>query len=87
MICAPLVIITISQKTNGLDILRQRFYGSETERFYFFQIQKFKLYKSKVNFSSKYFPTLVLADKKTVELKIPVGGDKQTTIKLFKRLK
>jgi hypothetical protein len=86
MICAPLTTVCINKQTKSIDIIRRRFYGSKTERFYFHQIQKFKSYKAKLNFSSKYFLALVLANQKTIKLKIPINGDKRNTIKLVKTL-
>ena len=86
MIFAPLRIVTINEKTKSVDIVHQRFYGSETERYYFHQIEKFKSYKGTVSFSSRYFLALILANRKVIKLRIPVGDDKQETIKLIKKL-
>jgi hypothetical protein len=86
MICAPTITVIISHKTKSVDVLNRRFYGSQTKRFYFTQIQKFKSYKGKLNFSSQYFLALVLANKKVLKLKIMIGADKQNTIKLVKKL-
>lgn len=86
MIFAPLMTVTISRKTKSIDILYQRFYGNDAKRYYFHQIEKFKSYKGAVNFSSRYFLALILANQKKIKLSIPIGGDKQETIKLIKKL-
>jgi len=86
MIFAPLTTVTISRKTESIDILYQRFYGKNAKRYYFHQIEKFKSYKGAVNFSSRYFLALILANHKQIKLSIPIGKDKQHTIKLIKRL-
>jgi hypothetical protein len=86
MIRAPLVTVGIDQRTDSVDIIRQRFYGKKAERFYFHQIEKFKSYKGKLNFSQQYFLALVLANRKTLKLKIPVGADKLETTRLVKKL-
>lgn len=86
MICAPLATVIVSKETKSVDIMRRRIYSSKAERFYFHQIEKFKSYKGKVNFSSKYFLALVLVNRKVIKLKIPVYSDKQKTIKLIKKL-
>jgi hypothetical protein len=85
MICAPLVTVAVSQKLKSVNILTRRIYGAKTERYFFHQIQKFKSYKSKVDFSSRYFLALVLVNQKAIKLKIPIS-DKQNTIKLVKKL-
>lgn len=86
MIFAPLMTITISEKTKSIDIHYQRFYGSKVKRHYFHNVEKFKSYKGTVNFSSRYFLALVLVNRKTIKLKIPIGTDKQDIIKLIKKL-
>ena len=86
MIFAPLTTITISQKTRSVDILYQRFYGSKVKRHFFHNVEKFKSYKGTMNFSSRYFLALVLVNRKTIKLKIPIGKDKQDIIKLIKKL-
>lgn len=86
MISAPLATVSVSQKTKSVDILNRRFYGSQKKRFYFNQIGKFKSYKPKLNFSSEYFLALVLANQKTLKLKIAIGDDKQETVKFIKKL-
>jgi hypothetical protein len=83
---APFITVAINRKTASVDILGWRFYGSETQRFYFYQIRKFKSYKGTANFSSRYLLALVLASGKVMKLRIPVGDDKQNTIKLVKKL-
>ena len=86
MIFAPLRIVTISEKMKSIDIVHQRFYGTEAKRYYFHQIEKFKSYKGTVNFSSRYFLALILANRKVIKLRIPIGDNKQETIKLIKKL-
>jgi hypothetical protein len=83
---APLITVIVNQKAGSVSVIHQRFYGKKETRYYFYQIQKFKSYKSKANFSPMYFLALILANQKTFELNIPVGSDKQNTIKLVKKL-
>lgn len=82
----PLTTVIIDGKTERIDIMYRRFYGERVERFYFYQIEKFKSYKKKINFSQKYFLTLVLANRKTIKLHIPIGNDQQETTKFIKKL-
>lgn len=86
MIRAPLVTLIVKAETQSVDIVRQRFYGKKTQRFHFTQTNKFKSYKSKIHFSEKYFLALVLANRRTKKLGIPIGGDKQETVKFIKNL-
>lgn len=86
MIFAPLMTVTISEKTKSVDIHYQRFYGSKLKQHYFYNVEKFKSYRGTVNFSSRYFLALVLVNRKTIKLKIPIGKDKQDIIKLIKKL-
>jgi hypothetical protein len=83
---APLVTVTISDRTKSVDIVRQRFYGAEKHRFYFAQTGKFKSYKNAVVSKSTYFLGLILANKKMLKLKIPLGRDQQETTRLIKKL-
>lgn len=85
-VSAPLVTVTIRKGIKAVDIRLQRFYGSRINRFHFTQIGKFKSYKGKINFSQQYFLALVLANNKVLKLNIPIGGDKQNTIKFIKKL-
>jgi hypothetical protein len=86
MIFAPLTIVTISERTKSVDIVYQRFYSNKVKRHFFHNVEKFKSYKGTVNFSSRYFLALVLVNRKTIKLKIPIGTDKQEIIKLIKSL-
>ena len=86
MIFAPLTTVTISGKTKSVDILYQRFYGNKVKRHFFHNVEKFKSYKGTMNFSSRYFLALVLVNRKTIKLKIPIGTDKRDIIKLIKKL-
>jgi hypothetical protein len=83
---APLTTIRINSNTSSIDITHQRIYGTKTERFYFYQILKFKSYKTKMKTSQQYFPALVLANKRTIKLKIPIGSDQQNTVKFIKKI-
>ena len=82
----PVVTVTINQKTKSIDAHFRRLYGIQTNRFYFMQISKFKSYKSAVNYSSKYYLALILANNKEVRLQAAIDKDKQKTIKLVKKL-
>jgi hypothetical protein len=86
LIFAPLITVKLNQNAQNVDIIRLRFYGKRTERFYFHQIRKFKSYKAKLNFSSQYFLALVLVNGKMLKLRIPIGDDKQNTVKFVKKL-
>lgn len=86
MICAPLIIVNISSQIQGINLIHRRFYGSKTRRFHFHQTNKFKSYKSKMNLSEKYYLALVLSNRKTMKLDIPIGEDKQQTVKFIKNL-
>lgn len=83
---APLITVAVNLRAESVKITRRRFYGKEEARYYFYQIEKFKSYKGKANFSPMYFLALILVNQKTIKLNIPVGGDKQNTIKLIKKL-
>lgn len=82
----PLRTIVVSGQTNSVEIILQRIYGTRRQRFDFTQVDKFKSYKGKLNFSQAYFLALVLANRKTLKLKIPVGTDKLETTRLVKKL-
>jgi hypothetical protein len=86
LIFAALVTVSVKRKARCIDINYRRIYGRKTERLFFHQIEKFKSYKTKSGFSTRYFLALVLANGKTVELKIPIGSDKQITTKFIKNL-
>jgi len=86
LIFAPLITVKINQETRSVEIVRQRFYGKRIERFYFYQIRKFRSRKANVNFSGQYFLTLILASGKALRLGIPIGNDKQDTAKFIKQL-
>lgn len=81
-LCAPLLIVAISQNTKSVNISRRRFYGARTERFYFTQIEKFKSYKVAAN----YYLALILANRKTTKLKLPLGREKKKTGKFIRKL-
>lgn len=81
-----MVTVSIKRQARCIDISRQRIFGKKTERFFLHQIEKFRSYKAKHFFSTQYFLALVLANGKTVKLKIPIGNDKQNTTKFIKNL-
>lgn len=83
---APLRTVVVSQPATSVEIILRRIYGTRRQRFDFVQIEKFKSYKGKLNFSEQYFLALVLANRKTLKLKIPVGTDKLETTRLVKKL-
>lgn len=83
---APLTTVSINLATASVNIVEQRLYGKSVKRYYFYQILKFKSYKSKLNFAPHYFLELVLANKKKIALRIPLGNDQQTTVKFIKKL-
>ncbi len=83
---APLATVVINRKNACSDVVYQRFYGTEVQRFYFYQIEKFKSYKGKLIFKSSYFLAVVLANKKVVKLKMPIGDDKREITKFIKKL-
>ncbi len=82
----PLATVAVNRKNARLDIAYQRFYGTKAKRFYFYQIEKFKSYKGKLIFKSSYFLALVLANKKVIKLKLPIGNDKREITKFIKKL-
>lgn len=84
-ISAPLMIVVISRKTKSVDIIRRRFYGTRTERFYFNQIDRFKSYKAAKKTPPNYYLALVLANRKTNKLKFPLG-EKKANSKLIRRI-
>lgn len=86
IIRAPLATVVINRKNARFDVVYQRFYGTKSQRFYFYQIQKFKSYKGKLIFKSSYFLAVVLANKKVIKLKMPIGNDKQDITKFIKKL-
>jgi hypothetical protein len=85
MICTPFTTLKVNLETKYIDIVFKRFYGKKVNRFYFSQISKFKSYKKKHFFSTKYFLTLVLANNQDIKLEIPTGNLKNT-VKLLKEI-
>ena len=86
LIFAPLTTVDLCPKSKYIQISSTRIYGKRVDRYYFSQVTKFKSYKGKINFSQQYFLALVLANRKTIKLNLPIGHDKQETVKLIKKL-
>ena len=82
---APQMSVTVSRKTKSVGIKSRRIYGAKAERYFFYQIQKFKSHKGETRFSPAYCPALMRADGKVYKLKIPTG-DKDETVKFVKKL-
>ncbi len=85
-VSAPQINLIISRRTKSVDVLRRRIYRAQTKRFHFYQVEKFKSYKGKTRFSSAYSLALVLSNRKTLKLQIPIGADKNGTVKFIKKL-
>ena len=86
LLFAPQMNVTVSRKIGSVDITSRRVYGANTRRYFFHQIQKFKSQKGKTRFSSSYSLVMILANGKTLKLEIPIGDDKNETVKLIKKL-
>jgi hypothetical protein len=76
--------VEIDFKQRYFDITNYRLYGKRVRRFHFHQIEKVRSYKRRLNFREQYFLSLVLVSRKTVKLKLPLGGDKDGAVKLIK---
>lgn len=83
---APLTTVDLCPRSKYVEICSTRIYGRKVERYYFSQITQFKSYRATLNFSQQYFLALVLANRKTIKLELPIGADKQETVKLIKKL-
>jgi hypothetical protein len=83
---APLTTVSVFASAKYVEITRKRIYGENTKRYYFSQLAQFKSYKAKLNFSQQYFLAFVLANRKTIKLRVPIGAEKQETVKLIKKL-
>jgi hypothetical protein len=81
MICTPLTTLKIALKFNFVEIHHQRLYGTQAQRFYFAQIEKFKSYQK----NKKLFLKLILANQEEIKFKFSTGDGKQTT-KMVKKL-
>lgn len=77
----PIILLTINSKTKNLEITTRRLYGSETKRFYYHQIEKFKSYQK----NKKPFLALILANQEDIKFEIPIF-DKQNSGKLVRKL-
>lgn len=86
MIFKPRILLTLDKNTKSIEIQRHNIYRKKTRRFYFHQIDKFKSYKQNLNFSSKYFLALVLCNRKTLKLEIPIDKDQKETRKFVRKL-
>jgi hypothetical protein len=80
----PFRAVTLNQKMQYFDIVNRGFFGENRKRFHFYQIQNFKSYKKSKKDRAKYFLAVVLKNKKTLKLPIPIG-DKQETVRLIKK--
>ena len=76
--------VKVDFKQRYFDIINYRLYGKSVRRFQFHQIEKVRSYKRRLNFREQYFLSLVLVSRKTVKLKMPLGGDKDDAVKLIK---
>lgn len=76
--------IGVDFRQKYLDVVNHRLYGKRVRRFHFHQIEKIRSYKQRLNFREQYFLAVVLVTRKTVKLKLPLGGDKNRTVNLIK---
>lgn len=83
---APMTTVVFSPESKYIQVSNARIYGKRVNRYYLSQVEKFKSYKAKLNFSQQYFLALVRSNRKTIKLKVPIGRDKQETVKLIKNL-
>ena len=83
---APLTTVDVCPTPKYIEVINKKIYGRKVARYYFSQVTKFKSYKAKLNLSQQYFLALVLANRKTIKLKLPIGADKQETVRLIKKL-
>jgi hypothetical protein len=83
---APLTTVSVINRAKYVEVSRKRVYGKNTKRYHFSQLAQFKSYKAKLHLSQQYFLALVLENRKTIKLKVPIGTDKQETVKLIKKL-
>ncbi len=86
LLFAPLVTVNLSISEKYVEIGNQRIYGKSVRRYAFHQVAQFKSYKGKINLTQSYFLALVRSNRKTLKLRLPIGDDKQETVKLIKKL-
>ena len=86
LVFAAFTTVTVSLTARYVEVTNRRIYGKSTDRYQFSQITRFKSYRSYLNSNFSYFLSLVLENRKTVKLNVPIGSDKREVTQLIKRL-
>jgi hypothetical protein len=78
--------LLIDRSKRFIEITRTRIYGRTISRHYFYQADRFRSYKVNRLGTKQYFLSLKLPNRRSIRLKIPLGSDKNETVKLIKEL-
>ncbi len=78
--------VNIDFASRHVDLTHSSLVGGRTERFHFHQVNKFSTYRPKRLLRVEYYLQMTLVNRKSTKFRIPIGRDKQKSIKLIKRI-
>lgn len=76
----------IDSKQRFVDLTTHRIYGKRTDRYYFHQVEEIRSKKSKKRPNAPYYAHLILANRKAVEIRIPIADDKIEVTRFVKKV-
>ena len=85
-IFTDLTTVRINADAKYIEISETCFYRRKVMRYYFYQLDRFHSYKATRLGTKGYLLSLKLVNKDSVRLLIPLGTDKNATVKLIKAL-
>lgn len=78
--------VDIDFASRHVDLTFLRLIGPKVERYQFHQVSKFSTYRPKRLLRVEYYLQMTLINRKRIPLRIPIGRDKQESIRLIKRI-
>lgn len=89
VITSPVREVKIDLASEWVEVTRYHIYGKRTDRYHFYQIEKFKSYKATrflSSRSSRYSLELTLLSRKKVRIRVIIGDSQTATTKFIKSL-
>ncbi len=78
--------MVIDAKQRFVELTTYRIYGTRTNRYYFHQVEQIRSKKSKKRPNAPYHAELILANRRTIAIRIPIADDKVEVTKFVKKV-
>lgn len=78
--------MVIDAKQRFVELTTYRIYGKQTERYYFHQVEHIRSKKANKRPNAPYHAELILANRRTIAIRIPIADDKVEVTKFVKKV-